>query len=386
MVDAATKILVVSSDKDDLNRLKRAVKLATFDALPSATGAAALKAFDVEKSIGFVIIGKGLSDVKIATLSKDLRELAKDKNRHIYIIMVTEDAKWNGMLGALSAGVDDFIAEPYDDETLVARIEVGTDILDGLEHGASRFERHNLVAELMEEHKFLIEMVELLDFVDNRLETGLPRAVTEWCLSAAFLIDFDVHVAKETVYIDRFLESVARTQADWFTDISRESFKTLQEQHTLLEKLAVGLKEELAKYIKIRAELEPILAAVSKLELSMQIGDRDDELEISLANVWAKVQGYYSKRRRLIAGLRKSIKGYVEFIPEHFRLEEEMFFPFSMKYLSEDDMGMLAGEFKRIEERAGLDRIKNEKKKIRKMSGLLKNANIRELKATAETL
>jgi CheY-like chemotaxis protein len=333
-----------------------------------------------------VVIINNVRDVKGTTLAKDFRELAAEKKRHVYIILVTEDGKWGDMLGALGAGVDDFIAEPYDAETLAARVGVGLDILDGLEHGASKYERHGLVADLIGEHEVLNEIVGLLDFVEKNLEKGIPRTITEWCVSAAFLIDFDVHVAKETAYIDKFQESVARTQAEWFADISRDSFAKLQEQHEYLQDLANDLKGELAEYIEIREKLKPIMASVGSLEIGLQIGDRDDVLEAGLANTWAKIQKYYSNKRKHIQCLRKSLREYIEFIPGHFQLEEKLFFPFSSKYLSEDDMGMLASEFKKIETAAGRDRIRNEKKKVQKMSGLLKSASLRELRETAETL
>jgi CheY-like chemotaxis protein len=386
MESKGTKILLVGSDKDDLKRLRQAVKPANLNAVEATSGSAALRKFEKDEEIGLVLVTGRIRDVRGGTLSKDLRELAGQGNRHVYIIMVTEGGKREDMLGALEAGVDDFLAEPFDEETFVARVEIGFDLLDGLTHGASRYERHSLVEALLEEHKVLYEIIGLLAFVEQNLEKGIPKSITEWCLSTAFLMDFEVHVAKETAYIDKFQESVAKTQAEWFADISRESFKNLQGQHEYLQGLANELKGKLVGYIQIREEIRPIVASVGSLDLGLQIGERDDELEVGLANTWAKIQKYYANRRRHIAGLRKSIKSYVEFVPGHFQLEERLFFPFSSKYLNEDDMGALAREFKAIEEKVGLDRIKNEKKKISKMSGLLKTASLRELKATAETL
>ena len=386
MENPAQTILLVDRDEGWRKRLSGILVSKGQAVLEADSGATALKTLEENVDGGMLLIIRRVKDVRSSTLCRDLREMAKERKASVYIILVAEEGKGADVLGALGAGVDDFMAEPYDSEMLVARISVGSYILDGLAHGASRHERHNLLAELLEEHELLNEIVKVLEFVEARLEKGIPRAVTEWGPSTAFLIDFDVHVAKETAYIDKFIESVARTQAEWFADISRSSFETLQTQHESLQAVGDELKAKFADYIKVRKELEPIVASFGKLELGMQIGDRTEELEIALAQTWARVQKYYSNRRKLIGSLRKSIREYVAFVPGHFKFEEELFFPFSSKYLSEDDMGFLANEFKRIEAKAGRDRIKNEMKKIRKMSSLLKDASLRELKNTAETL
>ena len=383
LMSEGTRALIVDSGKGATARLKELIKAQGVNTTAVPNGAKALKAFERDKGILLVIIDRGVQDVSKATLSQDLRELAKESDRKIYTILITGSASALEMKQALIAGVDDFLAEPYDDETLVARIQVGLGLLDGMRHGASSYERHRLVTNILAEHVILREIASLLDFAEKNLEKGVPRSITEWCVSAAFLIDFDVHVAKETAYIDKFQQRVSQEQAKWFADISRATFESLQEQHDHLERLGESLRRDLANYIKVKDELAPLVKSFGSLEVSLQIGDRDDELEGCLEDIKSRVEEYYVKRKGLISSLRKSLRDYIKFIPEHFELEEKLFFPFSSKYLTEDDLGYLSRVFEGIEARAGRDRLRKEKETLKKMTELVGKASAGGLQGTA---
>ena len=63
-----------------------------------------------------------------ATLCRDLR--ARETSNPVYIILLTSRAEPSDIVEGLEAGADDYIAKPFNNQELHARVNVGRRILD----------------------------------------------------------------------------------------------------------------------------------------------------------------------------------------------------------------------------------------------------------------
>ena len=375
--------MVACGDDDERSRISEILTRGGFEIHCSAKGQEAIEIFLEDDDLSIVLLDDGLLSGKGRGFGRQLRALSGKAGRTAYIILLTRQGAGDDLIGALRSGVDDFIARPFDDATLVARVQVGVGLVRLMAKETA--EGGDLVRQLIEEHATLRELAALLEFVEGNIEQGMPRAMTEWCISTAFLADFDVHATKENAYIEKFQKRVGKEQTDWFADISRTTFETLLEQHEHLLVMGKRLRRDLTYYIKVKKELAPLMNSVGGLEISYDIGDRDDDLESNLADVRGRLEEYYKRRTKLIEALRASIKSYLKFIPEHFALEEQLFFPFSSKYLTVEDQAVLERRFAYIEEKAGRAKLKEERQRVKKLLQVAREGGVKAL-SSAETL
>ncbi|MFH0816598.1 MAG: response regulator [Methanobacteriota archaeon] len=373
----ANRILLATAHQESNSQITKALESEGFRVSGVSNGTEVIRAFESDNELQVAILDERIKGVSIPTLGHDIREVSKEAGRLCYIILLT-DARKNasGLITALKAGVDDFLAIPFTPSTLVARVQVGLGLLDGLEKGEHLKHANEITDMLVAEHPLLRDIRDLMTLVNENLDRGIPKDVLSWCVSVVFMADYEVHVAKERIYTDKFIERVVTEHPDWFAEMSKTSFAILQEQHDELEAIFKDMKNDLEKYLEDKMKLlEPVTQSVQAYDIGLQIGDRDDEMEKCLADIYRDLGNYYAERKRLTAPLKKTISRYIEIIGPHFKLEEETFFPFSCKYLTEEDIHYLKSMYAKIDVKAGRGRIEAEARKVRSLLKTMKKVN-----------
>jgi hemerythrin-like domain-containing protein len=157
----------------------------------------------------------------------------------------------------------------------------------------------------------------------------VPPKILAWCKSTALLLDTKVHHAKEDMFILMFLERAIAVHGESPNSrvFSRSSLKTVEEEHVRL----LELLEEMQRNIDSYAKNEPGSDII----------------------------------------LGKTISDYVDLTRKHIEREEKYLFPLAKKYLNDDDMGTLLGQFSKIEEDVGLEKLDKRTQQLVKIEDTL---------------
>jgi CheY-like chemotaxis protein len=368
-IDVDNVVLLVTQDSDIQGKVRAAIEGAGLPFSVATGGVKALRLIERSPGIKLVILDERIPDVSISTLGVDIRDIARDEDRPIYVILLVEEGDGaQGLTTALRAGADDFLAIPYKEETLLSRVQVGVGIVKAMESGLSAMSCHEVAENLVREHDLLRDIRDLLDAVRARIDGGIPGDVLSWCVSVIYLVDYECHMAKEEAYMDAFIDNVSGEHPEWFAEASVSSFDVIQKQHEELDVILRSIKVELARYLRLKANLlAPVNKSIRGYDLGMEIGDRDDALERVLADIKGALDAYYAERESLVDPLKRALSRYVAAVGPHFELEEKEFFPFSCKYITSRDAKKLMRRFDTIDRKAGRERIEAEGAKVKKL-------------------
>ncbi|MBA3046328.1 MAG: response regulator [Candidatus Thermoplasmatota archaeon] len=260
---------------------------------------------------------------------KEIKAFDVQNGKNSYIIMVTSKTKKEDVLTALEAGADDFLSKPINSSVLESRINLGRRMKHSLTTNAMRI--------LEDEHKVLLRMANILEAIGDRVgRVTVSPKILEWCKSTALLLNTNVHHAKEDHFILMFLERAIAVHGESPNSrvFSRSSLKTIDEEHAQL------------------------LQLLEKMQLEIDSYGRD-----GTANA---------------ASLKKTLSDYVNLTRNHIHREEKYLFPLARKYLSDDDMGTLLGQFSHIENDIGLEKLDKRTHTLLKMEEALNLSKTRK--------
>jgi two-component system cell cycle response regulator len=159
------RILIVEDDLTSRRILTAILKKWGYDPLVTEDGAAAWEVLQRPDAPELILLDRKLAGIDGLEICRRLR--AHDATRSAYIILLTGLGEKSDIVQGLEAGANDYIAKPYDNEELRARINVGQRLLevqaslrqarDALEHQAMHdpltgvFNRRAILARLSQE-------------------------------------------------------------------------------------------------------------------------------------------------------------------------------------------------------------------------------------------
>jgi DNA-binding response OmpR family regulator len=263
-------------------------------------------------------------DVDIAIIDCDLRDgggwklcdniekMEQKERKNIYVIVVCSEEEGHEATHLLGKGCDDFITKPVEKNLLESRIKVAENTKRVLE--AIKKPRYDAVAVLKEEHRLIRLMLEVIETIHDELDR-VPDFVLEWISTTALLLDYQTHHEKEHRYMSVFIDRITEQHSDWFAELIQSSFIIIEEEHDKLEELLIDFQSEIREYFK----------------------DRDVAAE----------------------PLKKSMRRYKALLSTHVDREDEIFLPFSEKYLWDEDLVRLAEEFDDVKKKVGHADISN---------------------------
>jgi CheY-like chemotaxis protein len=320
------KVLIAEDDEVSRTLLERLLVRLGHNVASAQDGAEALDIF-MSGEFDILITDWMMPKMDGIELCQEIKKLEKKKKDPCYIIMVTTKSDPENMLEALGMGVDDFLTKPVDRKLLEKRISIPVEYLTALRKIEKP--RYAPIALLRDEHMVMRNIAEIFGILHDKLEKGIPREVLEWCTSTAVFFNLKIHMDKEKYLIEAFINSLTSEHVDWFSEISQSSFLIIDEEHEEIERCLMDLQGELSVYLTSDVKEETLL--------------------------------------------KESLKSYKELILKHTRQEENVFFPFIMKYLKEADVAELVEKFDDLNKIVGEEKLADNIKKISNMLKSLKN-------------
>lgn len=129
------KILIAEDDPVSRMLLEKTLEKFGYDIISSEDGEIAWNNFKSEP-ISFLVTDWMMPGMDGKDLCKNIREYEKTENeksedkKYCYIIMLTSRSNIDDLVEGMEAGVDDFIAKPFNKKELEVRIKAGIRILD----------------------------------------------------------------------------------------------------------------------------------------------------------------------------------------------------------------------------------------------------------------
>ena len=120
------KILIVDDDPTSRIILQASLKKLGHEVTATADGLEAMRHFD-NGHIPLVISDMVMPKIDGLTLCRNIR--GANRSQYTYIILLTSVTGKNGCLVGLRAGADDFVAKPFDEDLLAARLLVAERLL-----------------------------------------------------------------------------------------------------------------------------------------------------------------------------------------------------------------------------------------------------------------
>jgi CheY-like chemotaxis protein len=363
---------ILIAEDDDVSRylLEKILKSEDHEVVSTKDGDGCLEAY-TNGNFDMVITDWMMPRMDGIELTKKIVQLREKTGVYSYILMVTAKTQTDDMLDALMAGVDDFLTKPYNKATLVSRIQIGKKILGQIREEISV--KENLaIRQLLADHETLRSMARILTFVRDNIEDDLPKDLLKWCSSTALLLTLDVHIAKENRYIERFLENLMDEQGDWFKELANSSLVQLQDEHEQMEGHLTEFQGCLEVYMQKRSEmLADVTDRIQAIGRSIKAKDDDKGLGSAVREINKLKNDYFARKKDALVPVRELLKSYVALMRTHHKKEEEVFFPFSQKYLTNEDYRHLKSEFDAVVDDIGRLRVEDETEKVKKLTGLI---------------
>lgn len=141
-----------------------------FEVTVAETGSQAWEILEQADAPKLVLLDWVLPDLDGIELCQRIRQ-AGSSGRYVYVILLTSKEGRQNMLDAMNAGADDFLAKPFDEMELKARLLVGKRILDLQEELVSAREsmRHAATHDSL---TGLMNRGEILEMLQRELERG----------------------------------------------------------------------------------------------------------------------------------------------------------------------------------------------------------------------
>jgi len=316
------RMLIAEDNRASRVLLEKLLMLEGHEVMSASNGEEALSFFeDIKPDMAF--IDWMMPKIDGLKLTRRIRDLEESSRGRTYIIMVTAKSEKEDMLTALEAGVDDFVVKPYDRGALISRIKIGERLMNRKTTDSMHI--------LAEEHETLLRMANVLEAISKLLgKIEVPPKILEWCISTTMVLDTRTHHQKENYYTMLFLD----------------------------------------KALKAHGE-NPRTKIFSKTSLK-QVENEHHEIESLLKELNAGFQSLSTKKNADVDGLKDLISRYVSLQRKHLELEENVFFPFTYKYLDENDKGELLHKFDEIDRKVGIENLELRKRQISRAEEILK--------------
>ena len=331
------QILVVDDHKNSREQLKKILVKAGHTVITASNGTDGFHEYQ-DNRIDMAFIDwtmPGMGGIELSLIIRDYNL----KTGHVaYLVLVSAKSKKRNMVDGLDAGVDDFILKPYSEEIILSRVEVARRVLETKYNKIPRLhpkkdKETDPVAVLNREHVLISNITSILEVAANMLGDGtpLPKKFLQWGTSSAFMLNWQLHEEKELYYIDLFVYRVQEIHGKTAQLYSRSSLR--------------------------------------------QIIDEHDRIKQLLTDMQAAALAYDINNRKSVMALRDLILRYIPLVRFHAAREEEVFLPFSQRYLTKDDKARILRDFERIDDEVGKDTIKARMETVEKLQQTL---NIRE--------
>ncbi len=238
------------------------------------------------------------------------------------------------MVEGLDAGVDDFVLKPYSEDVIISRVDVARKILEARIINSPE-ERPPMGAHiepiliLNQEHKLIHRMTGILEVVSNMLGDGfpLPKKLLEWGTSSVFILNWELHENKESFYIKTFIDRAKEIHGKTSQLYSRSSLTQIMKEHEIIKTLLTDMQEAAKNY---------------------DVGNR-----------------------KSVQAFRNAITRYLPLIRFHAAREEDVFFPFTQRYFTEEDAAQLLRDFQQVEDEIGIEKIQTRLDNIERLEKIL---------------
>jgi sigma-B regulation protein RsbU (phosphoserine phosphatase) len=285
-----------------------------------------------ENDINVAFIDWSMPEMDGLEVSRKIQAHNSKTGHESYLIMVTAKTKKRNMVDGLESGADDFVLKPYTDEAITSRIDVAKRVLE------TKFTRPvnqpiEPILILQKEHELIRRMTGVLEVVSNMLSEGfpLPKKLLKWCTSSVFVLNFQLHERREAYYIKAFIDRAEETHGQTSTLFTRSSLGQIMKEHELIEKLLIEMQKQAGKY------------------------DID--------------------HRKEVLKLKETITRYLPLIRFHAAREDDVFFPFTQRYFTEDDIEQMLIDFENVEKKIGVEKIQLRMENIEQLEQILRIKN-----------
>ncbi|MCK5038524.1 MAG: response regulator [Thermoplasmata archaeon] len=321
------KILIVEDYEPSLDKLGAILTKVGHEVMSAKDGKTGLDKYRKDV-FDIVFIDWTLPDMNGIDLASDIRDTDIMRHRKSYLILTTGRSKKRDMVEAMEAGIDDFMLKPYNKSVVLARLAIGKQIHEARED--KKPDSSDIMDILEKEHELVSRVNGIMEMTSNMLSEArpIPEKLILWATSSAFILTFQVHESKEDFYIERFIERAKLEHGKTSELFTRSSLDQIMKEHEIIKKLLVNMQNT----IKAR--------------------NPGGEFDIKK--------------------LKKYIDQYVELIRNHKAREDDIFFPFTMRYLNDDDIIYLEAEFLKIDEKVGIEKINARMKTLSRLEDALK--------------
>ncbi len=327
------KILVADDKKASSDRLKKILAKAGHDVLVATDGIEAFHIYE-ENKIDIAFIGWTLPRMSGTELCLRIRDYNLKTSQVSYLVLVSGKSEKHNMVDGLDAGVDDFVIKPYSESVIISRVNVASRLLETKYNKIPKVKplkdkEIEPVAILNKEHVLVHKMTGVLEVVANLLGEGmpLPKKLLQWGTSSAFILNWQLHEEKELFYIDLFIERAQDIHGKTAQIYARSSLTQIMKEHELIKRLLMEMQ--------------------------------------------AAAKTYDIDNMKSVLKLREAILRYLPLIRFHAAREEDVFLPFSQRYLTEEDISRILKDFQRVESEVGGETIKARLEKIEQLEKIL---------------
>jgi len=328
------RILIADGNKSSRDRLKKILSKAGHEVFIASDGVEAFHAYE-DNGIDIAFIGWTIPKMNGTELCLRIRDYNLKTSHVSYLILVSAKSEKHDMVDGLDAGVDDFVIKPYSESVIISRVRVAERVLETKYNKIPKVKpikdkEIEPVAILNEEHRLIHKITGILEVAANMLSEGtpLPKKFLEWGTSSAFVLNWQLHEEKELFYIDLFVHRAQEIHGKTAQLYSRSSLIQIMREHKLIKKMI----------------------------LEMQ----------------SAAKSYNIDNRKSVLNLRDLMLRYIPVVRFHAAREEDVFLPFSQRYLIEEDISRIMKDFKRVEDEVGLEAIKERMDIVDKLQLALK--------------
>ncbi len=312
-----------------------------------------------------VLLDWHLPDVSGVAISRDIQEFNNISGKNCYIIMISSNKDIDNIMFAIDQGINDFITKPIDKELLMERIDIAKRFIKEKTIIVDTGSFTNPIMSLMKDHTYLRAVTEIFNRLCNESDVDINLDVLQQLSKHLLILEVSQHHGKEKIFMDHFLEVLSQSTNAWFEGISNTAFVSIHEQHDELESLFSDLQGFISVYVEEQREkLYLLIKTINQFELSIKIEDEISEVEEHIKSLKFDIDIYVDIKRRNIAPIKESARKYNELLANHIKFEDEKFFPFATKYLSDDDLHNIGQKFDTFEAEIGEDKIMREKEEL----------------------
>lgn len=327
------KVLVVDDNKNSRERLKKILVKAGHEVITASDGTEGFHAYE-DNRIQLAFIDWTMPKMSGTELCLRIRDYNLKTGHVAYLILVSAKSEKHDMVEGLDAGVDDFVIKPFSEAVIKSRVNVAARVLETKYNripkvGPLKDRVIEPIAILNEEHVLIHRMTGVLEVVSNMLGEGmpLPKKLLDWGTSSAITINWQLHEEKELFYIDLFIERAQDIHGKTAQLYTRSSLTKILKEHELIKKLLLEMQSAAKAY---------------------NIDDRQSVLR-----------------------LREILVRYLPLIRFHAAREEDVFLPFSQRYLTDEDVSRILEDFRRVDSEVGSENVKSKLENIEQLERIL---------------